>query len=743
MKKAIIILGFICLLLGIQGCGKEKYDEMAYYTTYQREEVDTSFMDKDEWIHTVECQGDRAIIASWYWTKTLPEGQRRTHLYEMDLETKETYEIDLALISDTELVRDIVLDELGYIYMLSYEQNQSGCYISKIDATRGVLERHEIADVSEEYFTTDGIQLKRDAKNNFYLIGTLRFMVLNEQYEKCCTMNEGEFFYTEVHQNEAGDVKARIMGGEYDGCYIFNTETYRFEETASWGVRSKDGESGGDNFICGDEEFDFYYEDTKDMATQGAMWGIKDNRAYKLFQFNEADVLDENLAEICIIDDKTFLCTEVTPMEERFNGLVILSPANKDTKEVDKIELNMMGYDISTRMEMAVYAFNQQNDTYHINIKDYATEYEEAEEGRKQLSLKLLQPGACDLLVLNRLPKEDYIDKELLTDLSQFINQSSGIQKEDFLDCIMKIVTDENGAMYYMIPEFSIQTMVQKVQPGQAQEEWSFARLTEQNEQLETGQQMFYGSDKTALLERLIHYNPNSLVDMETKTCNFDSEEFRETLRFIKNAKMSSSIERLTIPECVQSGLIKIVNWEDSLFLNIMLIDCLFEGEAEYLGYPTQEGNKPVFDGLGQEFGIVNTSEQKQGAWEFMEYVFASENYEKLFGSEAFPVRKDCLEETIRYLSATEPYTEEDGTVMEPAEIVVGIEEYEFKPGPLTDRHVQIFENLCNNAVYAQTIDEKYMEIILEETERYFNGQKSEDEVVKNLQNRIGSALKE
>ena len=140
---------------------------------------------------------------------------------------------------------------------------------------------------------------------------------------------------------------------------------------------------------------------------------------------------------------------------------------------------------------------------------------------------------------------------------------------------------------------------------------------------------------------------------------------------------------------------------------------------------------------------IGASSEYKEAAWEFIKNVITSSKYDE--DMNGFPASKAEFEKMVRRCTATEEYTDENGQTVKPID-----DEYTaydgnvYDIGPATEKEVSELRNIIKHSIVTvlDNDDDGY-KIIAEEAEKYFSGEKSLDETVSVIQDRMKKYVNE
>ena len=150
----------------------------------------------------------------------------------------------------------------------------------------------------------------------------------------------------------------------------------------------------------------------------------------------------------------------------------------------------------------------------------------------------------------------------------------------------------------------------------------------------------------------------------------------------------------------------------------------MYQDKAHYIGSPTLDG-KPCFEIFPQrEFCIYEKSEHKDGAWAVIEYML-SEELQNWYGNGRgnFPVRKDAF---LSYLER--PY---------------GVGEIYEKT--TTEEQYRQELKYMSDYFYINDTDEDLiiLDVLSDETQAFFAGDKSAQEVAQIIQSRVQNYMDE
>ncbi len=362
-------------------------------------------------------------------------------------------------------------------------------------------------------------------------------------------------------------------------------------------------------------------------------------------------------------------------------------------------------------IEEAVATYNHSHNDYQIVLKDYGSK----DNAIDKMITDLMTGSTPDIIFLNTLPIEQYVEKGLLEDLTPYMEQDPDCSVEDLIPNVYDNMRINDG-LYFTSPGFAVFT----IGAGQSVVgNHSGYTITEFNDLLETQKnkdiQPFYSTYKGHLLSTLCCYNLGDYIDWNTGTCSFDGEEFRTILQLCNEWGENDLTDyEEEEPELVSSGRELFVLTEADL-RNMEYNREMFQEEICYIGYPCadRQGNYMKFSTM---LGMNTKSEKKDAAWSFLR-MFMTQEFQKDNIFCDWPSRSDCYEQKLADAVADTPEYAQDVPILR-----------------------QIIENTHKRD---QTEDALMDEIIWNEAEKYFQGKKTLDETVAIIQKRCQTYVNE
>ncbi len=165
-----------------------------------------------------------------------------------------------------------------------------------------------------------------------------------------------------------------------------------------------------------------------------------------------------------------------------------------------------------------------------------------------------------------------------------------------------------------------------------------------------------------------------------------------------------------------------------------------YEEELSFVGYPSATGAGSYFN-INGGLSITAACQNPEAAWSFVRYLLTEEHQEDFWG---FPSNRHVFE-TRKEASMKEEETADMpvaeaaavGARVEAAVAVDGVMPEEDRVKPLTEADCQRIMDLYESCSTIYGTNEEVMNIINEEVEPFFDGQKTAEETAKLIQNRV------
>lgn len=377
----------------------------------------------------------------------------------------------------------------------------------------------------------------------------------------------------------------------------------------------------------------------------------------------------------------------------------------------------------------------------HPNI-EIKLEYIETDDQHLEANLKqfitttntaMLAGKGPDLIEMDQLPTDKYVNKGLLVDWNTMMEQDSSFRKDDYFINILDHATIGKG-LYGMPLSFFLYGLlgdtdaIEKAGVKVDDSNWTWHEFTETAKKLaESGTYKYaFNSRPEFLLDQMVTDNYGLFVDEENRKAKFDTKAFTELMQQVK--------------KMFDDKIISGERWENSYFEQSQINSAWdylvtlreFAEHAKLYAKPNAQSDEPGgYFRTYKTIGLNSKSTVKAEAWDFVKFL-TSEEIKHAPESAGIPIRKSIFEKQVKLLK-------EKGEVQA------------YKEGPLqgmtfkVDHEIlQQLEAYVTGAVHEVAFKAtKLNEIIMKESEAFFSGQKSAEEVAKIIQNKVTTYLNE
>ena len=470
---------------------------------------------------------------------------------------------------------------------------------------------------------------------------------------------------------------------------------------------------------------------TKDMRLVGGAWdalwlwggsvGVwepdSDTFTQKL-SFSSAGFNFSDIRDVELLSDDRLLISEQKMMAESESLSLYIQTANlsESRQYGETTVLRLAGVSIPYSLTEAVLAFNRTNGEYTIVIEDYFN-YSTADDYNAGTERFLYEIGTGDLPDIiyfgNDLSVEDMASKGYLVDIGALLDTDDSIDRTELMENVLD-AAEIDGTLYTLPMGYYVETAMGRADiVGSSPCAVENVRAwIEQNPTIEAYSEM----TRDLFLRRLVWANADTLIDLGTGSCRFDSADFIELLELANK-----------LPSVTKEGVSAAAH--DSLFIPeyATTLGSLAGGDYgaavsyEITGYPGTTGGLMLIR-PDPELGIAANATDIEGCWTFLRYLLSQEAQEMMIALDGIPIRRDMFDEqieTLRELCTEGLFTE--AMVEAAAEAASG-------------------KGIClrSSSMLTQLSD-----IAVEEAENYFNGDKSAEEVSAMIQSRASIYIAE
>lgn len=586
--------------------------------------------------------------------------------------------------------------------------------------------------------------------------GSVMYVVSGDKFEYFVLAADGEpsdYMPLKLDQKLADKIDSFIAMGEGKAaitywnddwtkmmCSLINLETGAVEKEAE--VPGSVASMGFYNVYKGTNS-DFVYGNGVGIYTLN----IGDTEPKKLMDFINSDVSVSNINSICQMNEDTFMGMYYDDVEWR-NHISIFTKVPEDkivTKEVITLAGMYLQYD--SVLKKRIIDFNKTNPNFRISIKDYS-EYNTDDDysaGVTRLNNDIAANRCPDILKVNEeIPIESYSKKGLFADIDELIAADPELSKNEYLENVFEAFRVD-GKLYRVIPTFYVQTKLAKKELVGDRDSITMEECDSIVKGLGKDATIFGSTySRESFVSEFMAYCGNDFIDKKTGKCSFDSDEFKTFLTKAKDFPKSDDIDYSGYDESYWAEQVMQYRNNKTLLYSAYFgsltelkytIQGQIGGDVSYVGYPSAQNGGAAIGAGDYCFALNAKSEYLQGSWDFIKY-YLSDEYQSSEDRWGCPVLKSAVKSDLQKNTEKNVYVDEitgeeynyDNFWTESGEIP-----YE----PMSQAQVDAFYNYICSITNTSYADTDVMNIINEEAEAFFVGQKPVEEVVKIIQSKV------
>ncbi len=347
----------------------------------------------------------------------------------------------------------------------------------------------------------------------------------------------------------------------------------------------------------------------------------------------------------------------------------------------EKIKLTVGGIGLNESSIMgSINEFNATNEKYQIVTEDYADAAASLDQARTVMQTKAMAGDGPDIISFEGISPLKWIGAGMLYNMDGLVAGDPDINENDIL--IWNALHEYNG-LYLMSPTFWTETLACSSETMQKYEGWTINDYLEIEKSLDSNQSMIYYMNPENFIVSIGGRYLQKALDLVNASCDFDNEEFISILE--------SAVQAGCYEACGQT--------------------------LSYIGWPTVDGSNGTDIRLTQAVGINKATKNIEGCWEFVKYLL--KNPILIDNASGMPTYAPLVNEDLKMLNSGEP---------------------KFKT---TEEDMEIVINLAKESEQLTYYDEEVMNIILNESSAFIQGNASASETAKRIQSRVSLYMKE
>ncbi len=337
--------------------------------------------------------------------------------------------------------------------------------------------------------------------------------------------------------------------------------------------------------------------------------------------------------------------------------------------------------------------------------------------------------------------------KGLIADLTPYLEESAAVEQEDLFDTILSAYT-VNDTLCAIPVSFLVSTLAGRTSQVGEESGWTLEEMIAFAE-AHPETPILAGATKRSVLDVCLLYDFDSWVDWEKGECFFDTPEFKAVMEFA-NRYPAADESPLTAAGQIMAHQALLHKFHLRLVQDYQFETALFQEPITAIGFPSSRSTGVLVVGY-DAVCISQTSPNKEAAWSFIETMLAKEAMESKDLPYGIPVRISAFEKELaekmepiyRYDGNGEVLLDENGKPKEKSQYGVCFDDMMIELYAVTQEEADGIRQIISRIDGIYDENNILMQIILEEVDSYFAGQKSVDEAADIIQNRVQLYLNE
>lgn len=536
----------------------------------------------------------------------------------------------------------------------------------------------------------------------------------NEYYQNLCRMNDGSIAI-QVSLWSEDKTETRIDKVSADGSVEKLTA----------------GDIIKDNEIIQGSGCDFYYR------TSTSVYGFNEGEqtSKEIVNFYDSDIAPDELGMFYFENPDRFITVEYSD-----NGGVVLVTYDKVPADqvVEKEVVTIGAVYLDYNIQRQIMNFNRQSDTVKIKLVDYSTfnTNDDWGAGERRLNSDIASGNAPDIISSSSYEVLNLMKKGVFADLTPYMEKGNGIKKSDLVANAQTIYAD-GDKLYCIYPSFTVECC--SMNKNNYKEGMTLEDIM-QWEQTTGYKALGDSTIASTVMYYGMNYGINKYMDPGTGKCMFDSQEFIDLLEYAKTYP-------LEIPDDYYE------NYTYETYINnfkqnkqLMEITYLYGFRDAYRENYIKMGDDYIICGLplgdiegaaltpNGLLGINAKCKNKEAAWEFISSCFTKEFHE--MDNWGFSSVESIMDEQIAEAKDRPYYLDENGD-KEYYDDSYWFGEEEVIVPTMPEEKAQELKQFVTNVKTVQFYDEGIENIIDEETQPFFAGQKTAKDVASVIQSRV------
>ena len=504
----------------------------------------------------------------------------------------------------------------------------------------------------------------------------------------------------------------------------------------------------------GDENYDFYY--TSGLYLYGFRLG--EEEPHQILNWMSCDINGDTVSNqaMNIASDGTITGVTFDYVGGKAETQVFtLSRVPADSLPKKQIlTVAQLEYNPDYQISNLMVRYNRTHDNVRLEYMDYS-QYNTEDDwtaGMTKFNTEVMSGNIPDIIPTRQIAYRQIAAKGLLEDLYPYIDADAELKREDFFPNLLSAL-EVNGGLYEVVSGFSVETLTGAASivgdtPGWTYDEFNaaLAKMPEGCTPLEP----YVTRDQ--VLSSLLYADMDCFVDWSTGQVSFDSDSFKQLLEFVKQFPAEYNWDEHDVSESTQDLLRQGRQMLTQTYLygldSILWNDINFGGKSTYIGWPTNNGVGSIMR-LDNGFAMSKNCSNKEAAWEFLRGMLTESGQEDNY---MIPSNRNVFNRQLEEImtpnyrkDANGNYLlDENGERIEEARASwYGEDGEEHNIYAMSQEQADGVLSVIETCTKVASYETSIYDIVNEQAQAFFAGQKTVDEVVRLIQSKANIYVNE
>ncbi len=470
-------------------------------------------------------------------------------------------------------------------------------------------------------------------------------------------------------------------------------------------------------------------------------YDVKAKKQEQLMEMNQYNIFLDRVVMLNNLEESIHILSwerknELLPIELVTLTLKSEEELAKEQEEALKNPINVEKYDADGKRIITLYDpngvadifiypeivtdFNKNNDKYTVVLKSENPNVETV----------LADSESPDLMfIFESADVETYQKAGYLQDLTPFIERSNVLAKDDLQESVVNAFSYDSG-LYALTSYCLLETLLCPKSQAGDKEGWTvdeFLSWLEDNKDVQSS----VGLARDTVLTHCLKGNLEGYIDFQQMEADLTSEAFKNMLFRVKNLELSKDgVEHYSGAE-ISLNSVYLCNYLVSSVCQLTNTERFLGEELVLKGLPNDSGKQKVSLNCYGSLGILRKSECPEGAMAFIEHWLTYDAGKFDESSQSY----DRKLWTVKSRMEREFESDQDYIISFDAEEAITM--------TITDEQEQMILKMLQMGELDTTEQKLIINIIMEEAQPYFLGQKDLDTVCDIMQSRVSILLSE